>query len=78
MYCGDEGFKAYKKTAVQYMRPYEKGESMEGISVAIGDVPEVGGMVAINLEDETNKWYVSKTFFETNYELTEDYEPEES
>ena len=64
---GDEGFKAYKKTAVQYMRPYEKGESMEDVSVAIGDAPEVGGMIAINLKDGTDKWYVSKDFFSANY-----------
>jgi len=71
MYSGEEGFKAYKKNAVQYMRPYEKDESMEGISVAIGDKPEVGGMIAINQKDATDKWYVAKKFFEDNYEELE-------
>lgn len=77
MYCGDEGYKAYMKHAVQYMRPYEPGEDLTGISVAVGDTPEKGGMIAINHKDGTDKWYVSKSFFEANYRSVEDYEPEE-
>lgn len=77
MFIGEEGYKAYKKHAVQYMRPYEVGESMEGVSVAIGEKPEVGGMIAISEKDTTDKWYMAKKFFEANYEAVEDdYEPE--
>lgn len=56
----------------------EKGESMEGISVAIGDTPEVGGMIAINESKRDDIWYVSKKYFEDNYSPAEEYEPAES
>jgi len=58
----------YKKTAVQRMRPYIPGEDMVGISIASGDTPELGGMIAVNPKDSTDLWYVSKQFFEDNYE----------
>ena len=64
-----EKFKLYRKTAVQPMRPYVKGENMKGVSVANDDTPEVGGMIAVNLEDAKDIWYVSKKFFDSNYEL---------
>jgi len=61
----------YRKKSLQPMRPYIKGESMEGISIAIDDAPEEGGMIAFNPNDLTDKWCISKEFFNTNYELVE-------
>lgn len=49
------------------MRPYVEGESMEGISISAEDTPEVGGMIAINPNNEADKWYIAKSFFEENY-----------
>lgn len=59
--------KLYKKPALQPMRPYVQDEDMTGISVSGQDTPEVGGMIAINPQNEKDQWYVAKQFFEDNY-----------
>lgn len=64
-------YSAYRKVGHQLMRPYIEGESMEGISVAVPDTPEKGGMIAVNPKDTRDSWYVAKTFFEDNYELVD-------
>ena len=64
-------FKDYRKKNVQPMRPYVSGEDMSCISVANCDTPEEGGMIAINPEDHSDKWYVAKKFFKDNYILTD-------
>ena len=63
-------YKDYIKKVVQPMRPYVEGEDLaaQGVSVWAGDVPELGGMVAINPKDPSDQWYVAKQFFEDNYE----------
>ncbi len=60
-------YKNYRKTAIQPMRPYVPGESMEGVSVSPEDTPELGGMIAINPSNPSDKWYVAKNFFNKNY-----------
>jgi hypothetical protein len=62
------GWKEYRKSAVQEMRPYIPGEDMTDISVSEGDTPEPGGMIARNSDDHGDQWYVAKAFFEKNYE----------
>jgi hypothetical protein len=52
------------------MRPYLVGEDLSGISVNKEDTPELGGMIAMNPKNPEDKWYVSKKFFEENYEET--------
>lgn len=64
-------FKPYTKISTQYMRPYEIGEDLEGVSVASDDIPEIGGMIAIDINNPIDTWYVSKKFFETNYVAAE-------
>lgn len=64
-------FKHYRKTATQLLRPYVPGEDLTGISVNKEDIPELGGMIAINPKNHEDKWYVAKTFFNDNYELVE-------
>ena len=64
-------FKNYRKKNVQPLRPYRLGEDMRGISVAVCDTPEVGGMIAVNPADPSDKWYVAKKFFEDNYILAD-------
>ena len=61
-------FKPYVKTGIQLMRKYELGENLAHISVATGDLPEVGGMIAVNPKNTRDMWYVAKEFFEDNYE----------
>ena len=63
-----KNWKFYKKTAVQEMRPYIPGEDLTGVSVSERDTPELGGMIARGADDGA-LWYVSKGFFEANYEL---------
>ena len=65
-----DGWKWYRKRALQRMRPYVPGESLEGISVNKEDTPEAGGMIAVNVSNGRDQWYVSKSFFEQNYEPT--------
>ena len=62
-------FKNYRKTALQKMRPYVTGENTDGWSISDKDKLEVGGMVAI--DDIGSMWYVSKNFFNENYEVVE-------
>lgn len=62
-------FKSYRKTGLQIMRPYELDEDMSKISVAKCDTPEIGGMIAVNPKDNSDRWYVAKKFFEDNYEV---------
>lgn len=72
----DKRFKNYVKTATQLMRPYIPGEDLTCISVWEGDIPEEGGMIAINHADLADQWYVSKKFFEENYIPAEDLSPD--
>ena len=60
--------KLYRKKSLQPMRPYIPGEGLEGISVNAEDTPEIGGMIAHNLANPADQWYVGKKFFEDNYE----------
>lgn len=59
--------KNYRKKNVQPMRPYVPGEDLTGISVSNEDTPELGGMIAVNPNNEQDRWYVAKQFFENNY-----------
>jgi len=68
----DSRFKPYRKMASQMMRPYIVGESTAGISVSDDDMPEDGGMIAIDPKNPRDQWYVSKDFFVKNYEEVTD------
>ena len=63
--------KNYRKSNVQPMRPYVPGEDLNGVSVSVEDTPEMGGMIAVNPNNEDDRWYVAKNFFELNYEECE-------
>lgn len=62
----------YRKTAEQEMRPYVPGEDLTGVSVSEKDTPERGGMIARGADDGA-LWYVSKRFYEENYEKVSRY-----
>lgn len=70
--ANDDRTKLYRKKGVQPMRPYVPGEDLAGVSVSAEDIPELGGMIAHNAADPTDRWYVSKEFFEANYEEVRD------
>lgn len=64
-----DSWKAYRKTALQDMKPYVPGEDLTGISVNKEDSPEEGGMIARNAKNPEDQWYVGAQFFKDNYEL---------
>lgn len=59
--------KLYRKKSVQPMRPYVPGENLSTVSVSKEDTPSEGGMIAHNPNNPSDRWYVSKKFFEDNY-----------
>lgn len=69
-------FKNYHKRAVQPMRPYVAGESLAGVSVNAEDTPGDGGMIAVNPNNPRDQWYVAKQFFQENYILLNEPDPE--
>ncbi len=62
------GYGLYRKKGLQPMRPYILGEDMTDVSVSPEDMPEEGGMIAMNEKNNADKWYVAKNFFNENYE----------
>lgn len=63
-------FKNYVKKNVQPMRKYVEGEDLSGVSLSQEDKrlsTLVGGMIAVNVSNPDDKWYVAKEFFEANY-----------
>jgi hypothetical protein len=66
-FCREEVYKFYTKVNSQPMRPYIPGEDLTGISVNKEDTPEEGGMIAFNLLNPEDKWYIAKDFFNLNY-----------
>ena len=65
----DLRFKNYKKNNVQPMRPYEVGEDMTNINVDETTIPALGGMIAIDPQNLSDRWYISPEFFAANYDL---------
>ena len=65
-------FKKYRKSALQEMRPWKKGDDLTNVSVSKEDILEVGGMIARNPDNHNDQWYVAKDFFEKNYELADE------
>lgn len=61
----------YRKKGVTPMRPYVPGEDMTGITIG-AEPPAKGGMVAHDIEDPNDLWYISKEFFDLNYEAIDD------
>lgn len=57
------------------MHHYTPGYDMTGVSVSETDrqngSPKEGDFIAVNKDDETDRWLVSKEFIEKNYEETE-------
>ena len=58
----------YRRKGQACMRPYIPGENLTGVSVSKEDIPELGGMVAKNLDNEADQWYVAKAYFNKNFE----------
>lgn len=72
-------WKRYRRTAVAEMRPYQRGDSLDGVSISgtdylllsasemDGDAP--GGFIARNPANHADKWYVAQEYAEANFDL---------
>lgn len=65
-------FTKYRRTQIAEMRPYEAGESLEGISIAAVDrdagSPTMGDMIARNPANHRDQWLVAAAYFAANFE----------
>ena len=69
-------FKQYRRKSVSEMRPFTKGESLDGkVSVSEEDLkagsPKEGDMIARNPKNHEDQWLVAKAYFEDNLEQIE-------
>ena len=66
-------YKKYRRTNIAEMRPFKKGEKLNGVSISDADKkngsPKVGDMIARNPKNHNDKWLVSKKYFKDNFEL---------
>lgn len=66
-----KAFQQYRKSQIAEMRPFEPGEPMERISVALPDKeagsPKAGDMIARNPKNHDDQWLVAAAFFAENY-----------
>lgn len=65
-------FKQYRKKNLAELRPYEEGEDMSDVSIALEDKnagsPKVGDMIARNPNNHNDQWLISQAYFEKNFE----------
>lgn len=63
----------YKRKGLSEMRPYESGETLEGVSISQADKdngsPKVGDMIARNPINHLDQWLVAEKYFNDNLEL---------
>ena len=63
----------YTRSTVVEIRPYILGEDLTHIRVNSFDNPRRGmGMVARNIHNTDDMWYMSREYFETNFKLKKD------
>lgn len=65
-------FKQYRRVQIAEMRPYEPGETLEGVSVSAVDreagSPKEGDMIARNPKNHKDDlWLVARQYFEDNF-----------
>jgi hypothetical protein len=65
-------FRRYRRKQIAELRPYEPGEALEGVSVAVEDrkagSPKQGDMIARNPKNHADQWLVSAQYFADNFE----------
>lgn len=68
-----EEYKGYQRKGLSEMTQYFEGMDISGVSISEADTkagsPKLGDMIARNPKDYTDKWLVSKQYFEDNLEL---------
>lgn len=62
----------YRRTGFSEMRPYVSGEDLSNVSVSAEDDPETDlGVIARNPDNHKDQWYVSRAYFDRNFEVIE-------
>jgi hypothetical protein len=65
-------FKQYRRKRNAELRPYVRGENMDGISVSDADAkagsPKAGDMIARNPENHEDRWLVAAQYFADHFE----------
>jgi hypothetical protein len=68
-------FTKYRRKQIAELRPYQPGESMDGISVSKEDIaagsPKAGDMIARNPANHKDMWLVAAAYFAANFEPVE-------
>lgn len=68
-------FKKYNRIQIAELRPYIEGEDLTNIDVSTIDKkngsPKSGDMIARNPDNHSDKWLISKEYFEKNFKLVE-------
>ena len=64
-------FKPYRRRSIAEMRPYQPGEDLAGVSVAVVDSaagsPKAGDMIARNPKNHADQWLVAAKYFADNF-----------
>jgi hypothetical protein len=62
----------FRRKQIAELRPYELGESMDGISISAPDKeagsPKAGDMIARNPKNHADVWLVAAQYFADNFE----------
>ena len=65
-------FQQYRRKQIAELRPYEVGETLEGVSVTEVDrnagSPKAGDMIARNPKNHADQWLVAAQYFADNFE----------
>lgn len=65
-------FKQYRRSQIAELRPYEPGETLNGVSISQPDLdagsPKLGDMIARNPKNHIDQWLVAAQYFADNFE----------
>lgn len=65
-------FIQYRRKQIAELRPYQEGENIDTVSVAVVDYqagsPKAGDMIARNPKNHADQWLVAAQYFEDNFE----------
>lgn len=67
-----DGYTQYRRKQIAELRPYQMGDSMDGVSISAPDKeagsPKLGDMIARNPKNHDDKWLVAAAYFADNFE----------
>jgi hypothetical protein len=64
-------WRQYRRKALAEMRPYQPGETLNGVSISEADrlagSPKAGDMIARNPKNHADQWLVAAQYFKDNF-----------